>query len=71
MLTTTSTIAVEYTEDAELAIAIEAQRKVEGRKTLLYKTDRLEVIRGYEEGADVPDFDTEEEAKTFVVISWI
>ena len=65
------TMAVEYTADAALAIAIEAQRRTEGRKTAIYRTQRLEVIKGYEDGGPIPPLDVNLSAKTFVVVSWI
>jgi hypothetical protein len=65
------TLAVEYTRDAALAIAIETQRKKEGRKTVRYRTSHLEVVQGYEDRGPVPNMDVSVRGTIFVVVSWM
>jgi hypothetical protein len=64
------TLAVEYTSDGALAIAIETQRKKEGRKTAVYSTPRLQVVKGYEYGKPIPPLDVNKVSNQFVIVSW-
>lgn len=65
------TMAVEYTSDGALAVAIRSQRIEEGRKVAIYETPRLEVVEGWEDGKPIPPSDVNKTRNVFVVVSWV